>query len=199
MRKWEADLSLLWWKFREVVSVLVWNWLECLLDKRTKSLAPLFIADVTWIALSIFIKSALQWGKWPKTVSARHKHGPFSPVPYRSTRSDSTCCCCFKNEIKNLFVVCHWHIHERSQNRLGKLSLLCIQVPARFNIEWVIRNGFLIPGKWGEMSVTTKKLESRKKKKDFHNPLKLKSCSWLENILFSPLALSLSLLRVVFM
>lgn len=32
---------------------------------------------------------------------------------------------------------------------------MCIQAPARFNIERMIQNGFLIPVKWGKMPETT--------------------------------------------
>lgn len=46
-----------------------------------------------------------------------------------------------------IFVICRRHVRERSHNRHSKLSLLCKQGAARFNIEWMIQNGFLIQGK----------------------------------------------------
>lgn len=67
-----------------------------------------------------------------------------------------------KNERGSLLSI----TEKRSQNHLSKLSLLCTQVPARFNIEWMIPNGFLILGKWGEMSVTTQKLGRNKKERN---------------------------------
>lgn len=146
---------------------------------------------------NVQIISALAMRKTSKSGDAWKTKAPTIPLSAFEIQLDATRPVGFVLKIKEgIFVVCHWHIHERSQNRLGKLSLLCIQVPARFNIEWMIQNGFLIPGKWGEMSVTTKNREGKKK---IHNPLKLKSCSRVQNILFPPLALSLSLLRVVFM
>lgn len=62
-------------------------------------------------------------------------------------RKTARCHSTYQKTKVSVSVVCQRRIHERSPNGLGKLNLLCVQVPARFNIEWMIQNGFLIPGK----------------------------------------------------